>query len=202
MGQRLILASASPRRRTLLKEIGVRFAAVASDLPEISLAGEAPERFVERIAREKALAVARGHRDAWVLAADTVVVAGEEMLGKPADAEDARRMLARLSGVEHRVLTGVALVAPDGSICGSATVSTTVRFRVLTQEEIEAYVASGEPMDKAGAYAIQGGGAGFIEDVVGSYTNVVGLPLDEVRSLLDRHGLLAHPGSGPTGSGT
>jgi septum formation protein len=201
MGEVLLLASASPRRRTLLEQIGVRFTVVASDLPEKPLPQEAADQFVQRMARDKALAVAAGRGGVWVLAADTVVVVGDEMLGKPSNGDEARRMLARLSGVEHRVLTGVVLVAPDGSVCDSSTVSTTVRFRAISEEEIDAYVASGEPLDKAGAYAIQGAAARFVEDVFGSYTNVVGLPLDEVRSLLHRHGLLTHGGPGTTGTG-
>jgi septum formation protein len=171
-------------------QIGVRFAVVASDVPEEHERGEAPVQFVQRMARDKAVAVAACHPGAWVLAADTVVVVGDRILGKPVDAAVARSMLGLLSGCQHEVLTGVALIGPDGGLCDHVNVATRVRFRALSADEIDDYVASGEPLDKAGAYGIQGGAARFVEDVLGSYTNVVGLPLDEVRSLLDRHGLL------------
>jgi septum formation protein len=195
----LLLASASPRRRELLEQLGFRFEVVASDVPEEPRPGEVPPVFVRRVAHDKALAVAARQPGAWVLAADTVVVVGEEMLGKPVDAREASAMLARLSGREHQVLTGVDLIAPGGTIGDGVTVVTTVRFRKLATEEIEAYVSTGEPLDKAGAYAIQGRAARFVEDVLGSYTNVVGLPVDEVRRLLDRHGLLAGVGRRPAG---
>jgi septum formation protein len=190
MSAPLLLASASSRRRSLLEQIGARFEVVVSDVPETPASEEAPLDFVQRIACEKAQAVSARRPGSWVLGADTVVVIGDAMLGKPADAADAHAMLEKLSGCEHRVLTGVGLVAPDGSVQEAFVVSTSVTFRSITEEEIDAYIISGEPLDKAGAYAIQGGGARFVDDLRGSYTNVIGLPLEEARALLDRHGLL------------
>jgi septum formation protein len=185
----LILASASPRRRELLHALGVRFTVEPSYVPEEPRRGEDPAHFVERMACEKARAVAARHAGAWILAADTVVVADGQMLGKPSGAEDACRMLARLSGRAHHVLTGVALLAPDRTAT-SFVADSAVEFRPLSAAEIDAYVATGEPLDKAGAYAIQGGAGRFVRAVDGSYTNVVGLPIDEVRALLVRHVLM------------
>lgn len=187
---RLVLASASPRRRDLLRSRGIELAVVPSDIPETPLVNEAPALFAQRMAREKALAVAkRLDAAAWVLGADTIVVVDDDILGKPRDADDAVTMLRRLSGRLHQVMTGVALIGPDGSMQSLFCVITDVEMHALPAAEIETYVASGEPMDKAGAYAIQGGAAPFIARVVGSYSNVVGLPLDEVCALLERHAL-------------
>jgi septum formation protein len=173
-----------------LRSRGIGFVIIASDIPEIPLGDEAPAAFVQRMACEKAISVARNLNEAaWVLGADTVVVVDDDILGKPCDAAAARTMLARLSGRVHQVMTGVALVAPDRNVQSSFHVVTDVAMRPLTVLEIDAYVASGEPMDKAGAYAIQGGAAPFITGVTGSYSNVVGLPLDEVCALLERHAL-------------
>jgi nucleoside triphosphate pyrophosphatase len=188
---RLVLGSASPRRATLLRRLGVDFDVCASDLTETVLAGEPAEAFVRRAAREKGAAVARAGGAAWVLSADTIVVIDDAVLGKPADPADARRMLQHLSGRTHAVLTAVALTAAGGELADELLVRTLVEFRALTEVEIGAYIAGGEPFDKAGAYAIQGGAAGFVARVEGSYTNVVGLPLDEVRDLLARYGLLS-----------
>jgi septum formation protein len=135
--------------------------------------------------------VATARPGAWVLAADTVVVVDGAILGKPADAAAARAMLRRLSGRAHEVLTAVALIAPDGVLAEQVLGRSGVQFRSLAEAEIAAYVASGEPADKAGAYAIQGGAAGFVQRVVGSMTNIIGLPLDEVGAMLARHGLMA-----------
>jgi septum formation protein len=188
---RLVLGSASPRRAVLLQRLGVDFDVRASDVTETVLAGEPAEAFVRRAAREKGAEVARASGGAWVLSADTIVVVDDAVLGKPVDPADARRMLQRLSGRTHAVLTAVALTAAGGELAAELLVRTVVEFRVLTEVEIGANIASGEPFDKAGAYAIQGGAAGFVARVEGSYTNVVGLPLDEVRDLLARHGLLS-----------
>jgi septum formation protein len=193
---RLVLGSASPRRAALLRQLGVEFGVHASDVPEIPGAGETPVDFAARVAREKGAAVAARVADAWVLAADTIVVVDGVVLGKPADAADAGQMLRRLSERRHEVVTAVALIAPGGRLAEEVLGRSTVSFRALTSEEIDAYVATGEPLDKAGAYAIQGGAAGFVERVSGSYTNVVGLPIDEVRELLRRHGLLPDPAIG------
>jgi len=185
----LILGSASPRRAALLRELRVEFVVRPSGAAEVAAAGESAQEFARRIAREKGAAVAAEHR-AWVLSADTVVVVDGTVLGKPDDASDARRMLRRLSGREHQVMTAVALTQPDGSIADELIVSSTVEFRSLSAAEIDAYIASGEPFDKAGAYGIQGGAARFVVRVHGSYSNVVGLPMDEVRNLLERYGIL------------
>lgn len=186
---RLVLGSASPRRVALLRGLGVDFEVWASNIDETRCAGESPEAFVRRVAREKGAAIAQKRDGAWVVSADTIVVVDDDVLGKPVDAMDARRMLQRLSGRPHAVLTAVALTTPGGTLADELLVRSTVEFRPLTADEIAAYVAGGEPFDKAGAYAIQGGAAGFVQRVEGSYTNVVGLPVDEVRDLLERHGL-------------
>ncbi|MFL6193286.1 MAG: Maf family protein [Thermoanaerobaculia bacterium] len=171
----LILASASPRRRELLGGLGVRFTVRAADLDEAPAPGEAPEETVLRLAREKA--AARAHAGELVLAADTVVVIDGELLGKPRDPADARRMLARIAGREHTVLTGVALEEPGRERRAAALATSRVRMATLSEEEVAWYVGTGEPLDKAGSYAVQGIGALFVEEVFGNYTNVVGLPL-------------------------
>lgn len=193
MQPRLILASASPRRRALLAELGIAFDVIPGDVPEEPAPGEAPGAFAARLARAKAEAVARAHPDAYVLGADTVVALDGAPLGKPADRADARRMLAALSGRTHTVRTAVALVGPDGRV-DEAQACTTVEFRALGMAEIEAYLDSGEPFDKAGAYAVQGGAGAFVRRLEGSYSNVVGLPVVEVAALLARR--LPPPGTG------
>ena len=189
----LVLGSASPRRVALLRQLGVAFTVRASDIPEIPAAGESAEAFASRAAREKAAAVAAAAPGDWVLAADTVVVVDGAILGKPRDAAEASAMLRRLSGRAHAVLTAVALSAPGGRIAEQFAVRSEVAFRRLDEAEIAEYVAGGEPADKAGAYAIQGGAAGFVERIEGSLTNIIGLPADEVAALLTRHGLLPAP---------
>ncbi|MBI43270.1 Maf family protein [Marinobacter lutaoensis] len=178
----LILASGSPRRAELLAQMGLAFEVCPADVDETPVAGETPEAYVARLAREKALAVAAARPDARVLGADTSVVLGQEILGKPEGPEQAVATLARLSGCRHRVLTAVALV--HRGECRSRLVATEVVFRPLTRSEIEAYVASGEPMDKAGSYGIQGLGGIFVKELRGSYSAVVGLPLLETAGLL------------------
>jgi septum formation protein len=190
----LILASASPRRAELLRAAGIPFEAEAADVDESVLAGEAAEVYVRRLAEAKARAVAARHPGRVVLGADTVVVVDAELLGKPTDAADARRMLRLLSGRTHRVLTGVCVVgkgvgSPEGGPYTDAAV-TTVEFAVLEPAQIDWYVASGEPMDKAGAYAIQGRGSRFVTRIAGSYSNVVGLPVELVSRMCTRAGLL------------
>ena len=192
---KLILASASPRRRELLKAAGFDFEVLPASIPEVAKKGESPEQFVRRMAQEKAEAVWRKlpqPRRHPVLAADTVVVLGNQLLGKPADAEEAREMLRALSGNEHLVLTGLCLVylLPQGpAIATEPTVdvrvaSTVVKFSKLTELEIQEYVASGEPLDKAGAYAIQGRASKYVEWVRGCYFNVVGLPVSLLYRML------------------
>jgi septum formation protein len=178
----IILASASPRRRELLLSAGIDHVVDAANIDETPLDGERPGPYAERLARAKAAAVAARHPDACVIGADTVVVIDDEILGKPVDAVDARRMLERLSGREHAVLTAVA-VARGGRI-QSDIAETSVDMRNISPLEIAAYVETGEPMDKAGAYAIQGGAAAFIRGISGDFDNVVGLPLAVVRRLL------------------
>jgi len=187
----LLLASASPRRRELLCRAGVTFEVCPADVDERVLAGEAPEPYAARLAREKALAIARraGSASRFVLGADTVVVVGDRIYGKPADAEDAVRILCELRGLTHRVLTAVALARADGDLLRELRVESRVTLREASDPEIRAYVATGEPLDKAGAYALQGEGARLVLRVDGSRSNVIGLPLEETLALLREHGL-------------
>ena len=178
----LVLASASPRRQELLRNAGVAFEAQPADIPEDPLPGEAAKNCAERLAREKALAVARQRPHDVVLGADTVVVVGGDLLGKPSDAADAARMLRLLSGREHQVITGVCLVVSGQWSVASQT--TSVTMSEITEKEIADYVASGEPMDKAGAYAIQGIASRWIPRIEGDYSNVVGLPIALVWRML------------------
>lgn len=184
---RLVLASSSPRRRELLAELGLPFEVRPSDADETPRPGEGPEALVLRLARAKAARVARPGE--LVLGADTVVAIDGEILGKPIDGADATRMLRALSGRPHEVWTGVALHRTTGTTASEPTAlayarRTLVTFRELSESELTAYVASGEPRDRAGAYAIQGGAAGFVERMEGDWDNVVGLPLAAVRDLL------------------
>jgi septum formation protein len=189
----LILASGSPRRVALLDELGVPFHTVVSGAPETINPGLIPEAQAVALAERKARVVASRRLEGTVLGADTIVVLGGEILGKPVDDADATRMLRRLSGEEHRVITGIAVVnGGTGSLHASA-VSSTVRFRTLSDEEIERYVASREPQGKAGAYAIQGLGAGLISTLEGCFTNIVGLPLCETARLLMEASITVHP---------
>jgi septum formation protein len=183
---RLILASASPRRMDLLREAGYLFDVEPAHVDESELPSERPREYVLRVAAMKARAIAARHPGDLVLAADTTVVVDGEMLAKPADDADARRMLGLLSGRTHDVLTGVVLVR--AGLESSAVVDTRVRFRPLTAADIDWYVASGEPRDKAGAYAVQGLASRFVEEIQGSYTNVVGLPVAAVYRLLKNLG--------------
>jgi septum formation protein len=179
----LILASGSPRRSEILRAVGWPFEAVAADVDETPRAGEPPAEFVRRLAREKAAAVAATRLFGLVLGADTTVVVGGESLGKPRDEEDARRMLRLLSGRTHEVLTGVALVRAESGRTAVHMERTRVRFAEMTDDEISWHVATGDVLDKAGAYAVQGRAALFIEGVEGDYWNVVGLPVRLVYEL-------------------
>ncbi|KRW66940.1 septum formation protein Maf [Pseudomonas sp. TTU2014-096BSC] len=185
----LFLASASPRRRELLTQIGVPFELLLITLDETPLPAERPEAYVQRLAREKALAgwAAVNDDSAAVLGADTTVVIDERILGKPADRAEGLLMLESLSDREHHVLTAVALATRDA--CEVRLVTSRVRFRRIERAEAEAYWASGEPCDKAGGYAIQGWGAVFVAELRGSYSAVVGLPLCETAQLLDQAGI-------------
>jgi len=181
---RLVLASRSPRRRELLGQLGVALDVLPADADEAVLPGEAPRAYVVRVARAKARAVA----GEFVLAADTAVVLGHEVLGKPTDAADARRMLRALSGSSHEVLTAVVVRRAAPALELEAVVATGVEFAPLSEAEVAWYAASGEPLDKAGAYALQGAGGAFVLGVRGSVSNVVGLPLAETADLLRRIG--------------
>jgi septum formation protein len=183
----LVLASASPRRQELLRNAGFEFTVQPADVDETMHPGESAKAMVERLAREKAETVLRslGGKKQVVIGADTTVVAGKEVLAKPADERDAARMLRLLSGRSHQVITGVCLAGPGFAEVRSE--STTVFFERLSAKEIEAYIATGEPMDKAGAYAIQGYASRWIPRIEGDYFNVVGLPVALLVRMLKEH---------------
>ncbi len=183
----LVLASASPRRRDLLAQIGITPNVIApADLDETPIKAELPKAYAERLAAEKALAVAPAHKAALVLAADTVVACGKRILPKAEDEATARQCLAMLSGRRHRVISGISLILPGGRQL-TKSVSTVVAFKNLSHEDIEDYIASGEWHGKAGGYAIQGLAATYVRFIQGSYSNVVGLPLFEVGGWLKAH---------------
>lgn len=187
----IILASASPRRRELLGHLGLEFRVAPSDVDETPLvqAMRDPERLVAALAEAKAMPVARMHPGALVIGADTIVVLDGEILGKPVDARQARAMLERLAGRTHRVYTGVAIVEGGSGRAEVGVESTAVTFGPMTPETIERYVRTGEPLDKAGAYGIQGLGATLVERVEGCYFNVVGLPLFRLARMLEAFGV-------------
>ncbi|MGI5837524.1 MAG: Maf family protein [Chloroflexota bacterium] len=184
----LILASQSPRREALLRQVGLDFEIVPSDLEELPLEGEPPAAAAEALALEKAQQVASQRTEGLVIGADTVVVVDGQILGKPRDPEDAKAMLRLLSGREHQVITGIAVVDAATGRARSDGVATSVMFAPLSDEIIARYVATGEPLDKAGAYAIQGFGALLIEGLRGCYYNVVGLPIRRLAELLGEFG--------------
>ncbi|WP_024693994.1 Maf family protein [Pseudomonas syringae] len=186
----LYLASGSPRRRELLTQIGVPFTVLTAQIDETPFDSETPSAYVERLALGKAragLALLASDRQACVMGADTAVVQGSRILGKPVDEADALGMLAALSGTEHEVMTAIALI--DHQRSEACVVTSRVRFRPIQPHEASAYWASGEPQDKAGGYAIQGLAAIFVESLQGSYSGVVGLPLCETAELLGRFGI-------------
>ncbi|PKN49547.1 MAG: septum formation inhibitor Maf [Deltaproteobacteria bacterium HGW-Deltaproteobacteria-16] len=186
---RLILASGSPRRRDFLADLGIAFEVRVTDIDETPQPGELPIDFVARLSREKAQAVEQP--GAWVLAADTAVVVDGEILGKPGDEAEACAMLMRLSGRWHEVWTGFSLCCQTTGESCTKTVCTRVRFLTLTPELCRAYVRTGEPLDKAGAYGIQGKGCFLVPEISGSYTNVVGLPMTEVLDSLLHYKVIA-----------
>jgi septum formation protein len=193
----LVLASASPRRQELLLAAGIAFTVQPADIDETPLRDESPRECAERLAREKALTVFQSHPQDYVLGADTIVVIEKQILGKPRDASDAMRMLRLLAGRTHAVITGVCVVEPVGSGQGSvgskinaASEITLVTFCDLSDDEIRDYVSTGEPMDKAGAYAIQGIASRWIPRIEGDYSNVVGLPVALVYRMLRERGAL------------
>jgi septum formation protein len=189
----LVLASASPRRQELLRNAGIPFTVQPADIDEEPLPSELPKDCAERLAREKAQTVSRSRPADYVLGADTIVVIDEVILGKPSDAQDAARMLRLLSGRTHAVMTGVCLLAPAAkksesdltqSLLRTGSETTLVTMSEISDDEIRDYVANGEPMDKAGAYAIQGMASRWIPRIEGDYSNVVGLPVARVYAIL------------------
>ena len=186
----IVLASASPRRQDLLRNAGIPFTVQPADINETPLAGESPRDCAERLAREKALAVWQSRSQDYVLGADTIVVVDGAILGKPRDRDDALRMLRLLSGRTHVVITGVCLVGPVSSNIQIAAEITFVTMCEVTDDEIRDYVATGEPMDKAGAYAIQGIASRWIPRIEGDYSNVVGLPVALVYAMLRERGAI------------
>ena len=190
LGPRIVLASASPRRAELLTLVGARFTTAPVNVDEAAVAGERAEAHVLRLAEQKARAAAERHAhggapgDAVFLGADTIVTIDRRLLGKPADAEEAVAMLTLLSGRVHEVWTGLFLLEPSGARSVGGALRSLVRFATLGAEDVARYVATGEPLDKAGAYAVQGKGAVFVEAIEGSYSNVVGLPLSYLKHLL------------------
>jgi septum formation protein len=186
---RFILASSSPRRRELLASIGIAFDVMPSNVPEVHREGEAPEEYVARLSRDKANALATAHPSRWVIAADTTVFLADRLLEKPVDAADAARMLATIGGQTHIVYTGVTLEHAGNGYRETRVAETEVRMLPLSASDIDWYVQTGEPLDKAGAYAAQGVGAVFIDSIHGSYSNVVGLPLATLFQMLRRAGI-------------
>ena len=193
---RLILASASPRRRTLLRQTSLRFRVIPSRTEETRRREEPPQTYVARIAAEKARAVAERQPGFWVLAADTIVVLEGQVFGKPTNVDHARQMLTSLSGRSHHVMTAFVLLDPAGQTTAAERVTSQVTFKELSESEVTAYLATGEPFDKAGAYAIQGKGRDLVAQVSGSRTNIIGLPMDEVTAALRAVGLLSEQKKG------
>ncbi|MDD5475068.1 MAG: Maf family protein [Syntrophales bacterium] len=189
-----ILASLSPRRREMLEGLGLKFIVMASGIDENHQNGESPKDHALRLAREKAMAAAVDHPGEWVLAADTIVVVDGEILGKPENPEGARAMLRRLSGREHLVITAFSIAGDQGRKELFDSVESSVLFRNLDDDEINWYVATDEPYDKAGSYAVQGKGACFISEIRGSATNVIGLPLAEVVVAMKKLNILRFRG--------
>ena len=181
---KLVLASRSPRRMELLKEIHPLFEVAPSSIEEIMDIGFRPEENARNIARSKAESIAPNFPDCWVIGADTLVTMDDEIFQKPEDEKDAERILKRLSGREHMVVTGICVVSPKKTL--DKSVISKVKIKPLAEKEIKDYIATGEPMDKAGAYAIQGKGSFMIRSFSGSKTNIIGLPLDELKTLLKK----------------
>jgi len=186
----LMLASDSPRRRDILTQLRIPFRQVSSNSEEKKAAGD-PMKDVCLIAERKAMAVRPSEPSSWIMAADTVVVLGDNVMGKPTDAREAFAMLTNLDGKSHRVITGLCILSPIGTRALCDSVVTEVRFRDIAESEINAYIATGEPFGKAGAYAIQGIGAFMVEGITGSYTNVVGLPACVLVKALIEAGAIA-----------
>lgn len=191
MTNSLVLGSASPRRADLLRQIGLSFDVITSDVDETLLPGEDPSTYCTRIARDKARDVASRCEGRVIIGADTVVVIDGGILGKPADESEARSMLEKLSGRTHTVITGVSVLERLTGECETFSVTSHVTFRTMNPEEIDRYIATGEPIGKAGAYAIQGKAAVFVRWISGSYSNIMGLPIYETALALSRFGIRA-----------
>jgi len=196
---RLILASQSPRRRYLLEQAGLTFAVIPSSFNEDSIQLPNPADYVKALAEAKADEVSRQFPDSWVIGADTIVTIDSAILGKPINPREARHMLERLSGQSHFVYTGYAIVCKNKRTGISDAIKTDVQFKDLTTEEIDWYIQTGEPFDKAGAYAIQGMGTFLVRRINGSYTNVVGLPVCEVIETLIKMGVVSMNAQNPKG---
>lgn len=188
--KKLVLASVSPRRQELLEMLGIDLVIEPSGIDESSRPGESPRDHALRLSLEKARDISERYPGLWVLGADTIVVVDGEVLGKPEGKEDARQMLLKLSGREHVVITGFALVFKQTNVEYSQAVESRVIFNPLEEDDIQWYLGTGEPFDKAGAYAVQGKGAAFIKEICGSHTNVIGLPLSEVVEALRKTGAM------------
>jgi septum formation protein len=186
----LVLASASPRRREILHNAGIPFTVQAADIPEAPQPGESPQNYAQRLAQEKASSVARLKPNDWILGADTIVLVDGLILGKPADQADAARMLRLLSAKTHEVITAVCLLKSNNSTPDVKLETTKVVMGAINQQEIQAYIQTGESMDKAGAYAIQGRASRWISRIEGDYFNVVGLPVSLVYRMLQEHKVL------------
>lgn len=197
----LILASQSPRRRYLLEQAGLRFSVIPSTVDEEAIELTEPGAYVKTLALAKAEAVAREYPGSWVIGSDTVVAIDSTILGKPGDPDEARRMLEQLSGQSHDVYTGYAIVCKERRLTVTKAIRTDVQFKELNSKEIEWYIQTGEPFDKAGAYAIQGMGTFLVRRINGSYTNVVGLPVCEVIEDLLNLGVVSMDRSLPSEAG-
>lgn len=185
-----ILASASPRRQELLRSVGLKFKTIPAHINEIYLDGESPQQHVKRLASDKAMVIAKKYPKAMVLGADTIVVIDRLILGKPKNKTQARKMLQKLSGREHKVFTGFTIAHAGANIHSTKIIQSAVQFKTISPKEMDWYVACDEPYDKAGGYAVQGKGAYFIQSICGSYTNVIGLPLCEVLEELKYFGMI------------
>ena len=189
----IILASKSPRRKHLLEQAGLDFKIIPSQFDESSVTQTVPDTYALTLSAAKADDIAAHHPDAWVIGADTIVLINGTILGKPMDRSDARQMLQQLSGQTHQVYTGVTICSVNHAVRFSEAVRTDVTFKGLSKDEIEWYIRTDEPFDKAGGYAIQGLGTSLVKQISGSYTNVVGLPVCEVMDFLRKQGVLEMP---------
>jgi len=187
----LILASASPRRQQFLADLGLTFTALAADIDETPLDNEEPDTFAQRMAEEKAEVIAQQHPASWVIGADTVVTLEGRILGKPDDAAHALEILRNLQGKTHQVITGLSISCIQENRVDTLSKSTEVSFASFSDAILSAYIATGEPMDKAGAYGVQGKGGFLVRSIIGSCSNVIGLPINTCISLLLRHNVIA-----------